>query len=77
MMAEGDDLDPLVEFERVEVDAAVVGDAVPPQRGAGAAGQFLPRNQVGVVLQFGGDDDVAGPDGALEAVVAQRVGRPG
>ena len=66
-------LDPLVQLERVEVDAAVVGDAVPAQRGAGATSEFLPRDQVGMVLEFGGDDDVAGADGTLEAVVAQRI----
>jgi hypothetical protein len=34
--------------ERVQVDAAVFGHAVPAQRG-GATGEFLPRDQVGMV----------------------------
>ena len=74
MMAEGNDFDVLVELQRVEIDAAVVGDAVPAQRGAGAPGQFLPRDQVGVVLELGGDDDVARADGTFEAVVPQHIG---
>ena len=60
MVAECDDFDALVELQRVQVDAPVVSDAVPAQRGAGAAGQFLPGNQVGVVLELGGDNDVTG-----------------
>ena len=70
MVAECNDFDTLVELQRVQVDAAVVGYAVPAQRGAGAPGQLLPRDQIGVVFEFGGDDDVAGTDGAL------RSGRP-
>ena len=77
MMAERNDFHAFVELQRVEVDAAVVGDAVPAQRRAGAPGQLLPRDQVGVVLQLGGDDDVAGADGVLEPVVPQHIGRPG
>ena len=64
MMAERNDFHAFVELQRVEVDAAVVGHAVPLQRRAGAAGQLLPRDQVGVVLELGGDDDVAGADRA-------------
>ena len=51
-------------------------DAEPLQRRAGAPGQLLPGDQVGVVFQFGGDDDVTRTDGMLEAAVPQHVGRP-
>ena len=44
------------------------------QGGSGAPGQLLPRDQVGVVLELGGDDHVAGADGMVEAVVAQHIG---
>ncbi len=74
VMAEGNDFDVLVELQRIEVNAAVVGDAVPAQRSAGAPGQFLPRDEVGVVLELGGDDDIAGADGTFEAVVPQHIG---
>ena len=73
VMAEGNDFDVLVELQRIQIDATVVGHAVPAQRGAGAPGQFLPRDEVGVVLELGGDDDVAGPDGTFEAVVPQHI----
>lgn len=68
------DFDPFIELQRIQVDAAIVGDAVPAQRSAGPAGQLLPRNQVRVMLQLGGDDDITGSDRALEARVAQYVG---
>ncbi len=74
MVAEGNDFHALVELERIQVDPAVVGDAVPAQRRAGAPGQFLPRDEVRVVLQLRGDDDIARADGAGESVVADRVG---
>ena len=73
MVAERNHFHALVELQRVQVDAAVVGDAVPLQGGTGAAGQLLPRDQVRVVFQFGGDDDVAGADGVVEPVVAQHI----
>jgi hypothetical protein len=73
MMAEGNDFDALIESQRVQVDAPLVGDAVPAQRGPGATGELLPRDQVGVVLELGDDNNVAGSDAALETVVAQRV----
>ena len=72
-MAESNDFDVVVQLQRVQVDAAVVGHAVPAQRGAGAPGQFLPRDDVGVVLELGDDDDVAGPYGTFEAVVPQHI----
>ena len=78
MVTERHNFDAFVELQRVQVDAAglffAAGDPVPLQRGAGTAGQLLPRDQVGVVFQFGGDDDVAGPDGSLEPVVPQHIG---
>ncbi len=74
MMAEGNDFHPPVELQRIEVDTAVVGHAVPAQgRPPGAPGQFLPRDEVGVVFQFGGDDDVPGTDRLLEALVTQHI----
>ena len=76
-MSEGNHFDSLVELQRVQVDIAsliTVDDAVPLQGCAGAAGQLLPRNQVGVVFQLGGDDDVAGSHRAVESVVAQHIG---
>lgn len=69
MMAERHDFDAFVEFKRIQVDAPIIGDAVPPERRTRAPRQFLPRNQVGVVLEFGGDDDVAGADGPIEPLV--------
>ena len=51
--------------ERVEVgevEPALVGDRHPAQGRAGAAGQLLPRDEVGVVLHLGDDDLVAGPE---------------
>ena len=74
VMGEGDDLDPLIQGQGVEVDVSVVGHPVPAQGGTGPAGQLLPGDQIGVVLQFGGDDDVAGADGSAESVVAQHIG---
>ena len=73
MVAERNNFDPLVELQRVQVDASVIGDAVPAQGRAGATRQFLPGDQVRVVLQLGGDDHVARPDGATEPVVAERI----
>ena len=73
VMAERNDFDVLVELQRIQIDASVVGHAVPAQRGAGTPGQFLPRDEVGVVLELGGDDDVARPDGTVEAVVPQHI----
>lgn len=69
MVAERDDFHALVELQRIEVDATVIRDAVPLQRGAGPLGQLLPRNQVRVVLQLRGDDDITGTDGMLEPLV--------
>ncbi len=74
MMAEGNDFDVVVELQRIQVDATVVGDAIPAQRGTGTAGQLLPRNEVGVVLELGDDNDVTRPDGTVEAVVPQHIG---
>ena len=74
VMTEGNDFHPLVELERIEIEMAVVGHPVPAQRGPGAAGQFLPWDQIGVVFQLGGDDHVARSDCPLEAVVTQRIG---
>ena len=54
----------------VEVEAALLGDVEPTQRGAGALTHHLPGHQVGVVLQHGDDDLVAGPEARTE-----RVGR--
>ena len=73
MVAERNDFDPLVEPERVQVDAPVVGHAVPAQRSPGAPCQLLPRDQVGVVLKLRGDDDVALGHRVLEPVVAQHI----
>ena len=74
MMAEGHHFHPLVELQRIQVDATVVGHAIPSQRRTSALGQLLPRNQVRVVLQLGGDDDVTGADGMFEPLVPQHVG---
>ena len=52
---------------------AVIGDAKPLQRRAGASGEFLPGNQVGVVLEFGGDDHVTRTESTFETVIAEHV----
>ena len=64
LVGERDDLGPLVEqlAEVGQVEAALVGDTEPAQRGAGAAAELLPRHQVGVVLHLGDDDLVAGAE---------------
>ena len=72
-MAECNDFDALVELQRVQVDSPVFSNAVPAQRGAGAPGELLPRDQVGVMLELGGDDDVTGPHGPVEPIVAQHI----
>ena len=74
MMAERNHFHALVELQRIQVDASVIGHRVPAQGRAGAPGQLLPRDQVGVMLDFGGNDDVAGPDGVLKPVVAKHIG---
>ena len=45
-----------------EVEVAVVGQPEPAQRRAGALGEQLPRDDVGVVLHLGDDDLVARAD---------------
>ncbi len=75
LVGEGHDLDGLVEFDGVEVDAAVLGDGVPLQLRARAAGQLLPRHEVGVVLELRDDDGVVGGHPVpARAVVAEGVG---
>ena len=73
-MAERNDFDVAVELKGVDVDATLGSDRVPLQRGAGAAGELLPRYEVGVVFEFGGDDDVARADGVFEPAIAEHVG---
>ncbi|CKT27132.1 Uncharacterised protein [Mycobacterium tuberculosis] len=73
MMGERNDFDTVVQIQRVQVDAPVVSHPVPAQCGPGAPGQLLPRDQVGVMLQLGGDDHVAGADGTLETAVPQHI----
>ena len=60
------------QLERVEVEPAVVGHAVPAQDRAGAPAQLLPRHEVGVVLQLGDDDLVAGLEREPRRLRAQR-----
>ena len=74
MMAEGDDFDVAVQLKRVDVDAAFRTDRVPLQRRARAPCQLLPRHNVRVVFELGGDDDVTGTDDMLEAAVPQHIG---
>ena len=63
-----------------EVEPAVIGEAEPAQRRAGAPAELLPGHQVGVVLHLGHDDLVAGADpeplgvSAGSRCVAHRVG---
>ena len=59
LVGKGDNLDGVVELERVEVDAAVLGHRIPLQFSSGAARELLPRHEVGVVLQLRDDDGVA------------------
>ena len=47
--------------EVVEVEPSVIGDRHVGERRAGRRGQLLPRDEVGVVLHLGRDDEVAGP----------------
>jgi hypothetical protein len=49
-----------VAVEVVEVKLAVVGDGHVAQLGANLAGQLLPRDDVCVMLDLGGDHDIAG-----------------
>ena len=53
-------VDELVELRQVE--PALVGEAEPAQRRAGALGEQLPRHDVGVVLHLGDDDLVTGAE---------------
>ena len=50
MMSEDNNFDPLIECQRVQVEVAVIRDAIPAKCGTGAPGQFLPGNQVGMML---------------------------
>jgi hypothetical protein len=61
---EGEQLRPLGEqaVEVVEVEPAVGGDADEGEAGAGLLGQQLPGDDVGVVVERGRDQQVAGPD---------------
>jgi hypothetical protein len=54
-----------------EVEAAIVGDADPAQRGPGASRELLPRHEVGVMLHLGDHDLVARAEG--ESRSDQRV----
>ena len=48
--------------EPVEREGAVVEDRDEAEPGAGAFGEELPRDEVGVVLHLGEQDHVAGPE---------------
>ena len=82
LVGERDDLGVVVDqFVDVrQIEPAVVGDAEPAQRRAGALGDLLPRHQVRVVLHLGHDDLVAGAEPealglrARRGRVAHRVG---
>ena len=50
-MSESNDFHPFIEPKGIEIDIPVVGQAVPTQRRARAPGQFLPRNQIGVMFR--------------------------
>jgi hypothetical protein len=60
-VSEGKHLGALVHdvVEVGQVEATVLGHVEPPQRCPGAAAEFLPRDEVGVVLHLGDDDLVA------------------
>ena len=55
-----DDLGPLGDQRRVDVDAAVRQLPEPFQRRPGAQRELLPRHEVGVVLDLGDEDLIAG-----------------
>jgi hypothetical protein len=71
-VAEGQHPGALGQLDAVQVEPAVVGDAVPAEPRPGPAAQLLPRHEVGVVLHLGDDDLVAG---AEREVLRARRGR--
>ncbi len=73
-MRERHDLHSVGQRQRIEIDAAVVGDAVPAQGGTRAPREFLPRNEIRVVLELGDDDLVTGSEPVREPVVGEGVG---
>ncbi|SKS95943.1 Uncharacterised protein [Mycobacteroides abscessus subsp. abscessus] len=73
-MGECDNLDRFGEFQRVDINTAIVSHAKPPQGGTGAAAEFLPRNQIRVMLEFGDDDLIARSHRTIEPVIAEGVG---
>src|SRR5690606_8424901 len=62
LVRERHDLHSLGQRQRIEVDAAVVGDAVPAQGGTRTPREFLPRSEIRVVLELGDDDLVTGSE---------------
>ncbi len=74
LVGERNDLHRVRQLQRIKIDPAVVGDAVPLERRTGSARKFLPGNEVGVVFEFGDDDFVARTDMAVEAIVTENVG---
>ena len=64
-------------FERLGIELALVVDAQVVDRRARPLGQIPPRHQVGVVLELGGDDVVAGADVVAAVGVGDEVERLG
>ena len=71
-MSEGEHLGALVHdvVEVGQVEATVLGHVEPPQRCPGAAAEFLPRDEVGVVLHLGDEDLVTGAQRETVTVTA-------
>ncbi len=58
-MGQGHDTGPRCDHRRVQIEAPVVGHAEPTQRGPRAAGDLLPRDEIGVMLHLRDEDLVA------------------
>jgi hypothetical protein len=77
LVDQGDDLRRAVDdpIEVIEVQATVVGQADPLKRRAGLRTQFLPRDEVGMMLHLGDDDCVARRQHETGIDTPRRVGR--
>ena len=59
----------IVKFQAVKVDASISSHRVPLERCSSAAGQFLPRHEVRVVLQFSDNNRVSAFDLVLTGTI--------
>ena len=75
LMRKRDNLRAVTQRQGIEVNPSIVGRRIPLQMGTRTAAQFLPRNQVSVMLDFRDDDFIALFNLELPgAIIAQEVG---